>query len=192
MRKAALAEAILSVAATPERAGDMTGDFLEEDRGAFRFWLMVGRTVIAQARRQMAATPKAIASLAIRSMAAELGFLLAACVLYALLLCIAISIARVSFHADIPGWFDASVGWMLLNLVVPLWVGGWMSRRYAGYEAAGTVALAGLHITINLCAGWILGEVARMGGEVHFSVIGDSGDVNGDSDDVNKVGAKRR
>jgi hypothetical protein len=46
-----------------------------------------------------------------------------------------------------------------------------MSRHYAGLEAAGTVTLAGLHTTINLGAGWILGQVARMGGAAHFSVI---------------------
>lgn len=182
MRKAALAEAILSLAATPESAEAITGDFLEEDRGAFRFWLTVGRTIIAQAWRQMAATPKAIASLAVRSMLAELGFKLAACVIYALLLCIAISIAKVSFHADTPGWFNASVGWLLRNLVLPLWVGRWMSR-YAGHEAAGTFTLAGLHTTINLCAGWILAEAARMGSEAQFSVILGLKLVSWDSED---------
>jgi hypothetical protein len=78
MRRADLAEAILSLAAPRERAASITGDFLEEHPGAFRFWFLVGRTTVAQAWRQLAAEPKAIAGIVIRGMIAEFGYFLAA------------------------------------------------------------------------------------------------------------------
>src|ERR1700722_14839625 len=74
MRRADLAEAVLSLAAPRERAGSIAGDFLEDDLGVFRFWFLVGRTATAQAWRQLAAEPKALAGIAIRGMIAQFGY----------------------------------------------------------------------------------------------------------------------
>jgi len=170
MRRADLAEAILSLAAPRERAGSIAGDFLEDDLSAFRFWFLVGRTATAQAWRQLAAEPKALAGIVIRGMIAESGYLLAACILYLYLLVVE-SILHVCFHTDIPGWGEASLKWSLLNLLVPFWVGRWMARRYGGRAASGTLALAFLHAAINLCAGLVLREAARIGLSTHIDVI---------------------
>jgi hypothetical protein len=184
MRKAILAETILSLAATPERAAAMTGDFLEEHPGALRFGLMVGRTVIAQALRQITARPREFAGLALKSMAGELACFLAVCVMYVVLLYIAICISMAGFHTSPPDWFDTALGWVLVNAAAPFCVGRWMSRRYAGREAAGALTLAGLHIAVNLCAGLVFGEAARRGVEWHCDVTLGLTLVSWYSDDV--------
>ena len=171
MRRVDLAEAILSLASPRERAGSIAGDFLEDDLGAFRFWFLVGRTATAQASRQLAVEPRALAGIVIRSIIAESGYLLAACVFYLFLLLIAISILHVSFHTDIPDWGDAILQWSLVNLLVPFLVGRWVARRYGGHEAAGVLSLAFLHATINLCGGLVLREAARSGLGTHINVI---------------------
>jgi hypothetical protein len=171
MRRADLAEAVLSLAAPRERAGSIAGDFLEDDLGGFRFWFLVGRTATAQAWRQLAAEPKALAGIAIRGMIAQFGYLLAACIVYVFLLLIVISILRVSFHTDIPDWGDTSLQWSLANLLAPFWLGRWMARRYGGRAASGTLALTFLHAAINLCAGLLLREAARTGVGTHIDVI---------------------
>ena len=50
-----LAERILCLSVSRERAASIVGDFLEEDCGAFRFWVQVARTMLAQASGQAAA-----------------------------------------------------------------------------------------------------------------------------------------
>lgn len=171
MRKADIAEAILSLAAPRERAGSILGDFLEDDPGALRFWYLVGRTAAAQAWRQLAAEPKALARLVIRSIIAEFGYVLAACIAYELLLYIAISVLYVSFHSDVPEWGKAMLQWSQVNLSVPFCVGRWMARRYDGRVASGAVALAILHTAINLCAGLVLWKMARTGGNPGLELI---------------------
>jgi hypothetical protein len=171
MRRADIAEVILSFAAPRERAASIAGDFLEEEPRAFHFWFLVGRTAMAQTWRQLVAEPEALAGIVIRGIIAEFGYFLAACILYVLLLLIVISTLKVSFHADIPDWCDASLQWPLVNLLVPFWLGRWMARRYSGHEAAGTLALAGLHTIINLLAVLFLREAVWAGASPHVDVI---------------------
>jgi hypothetical protein len=172
MRRADLAEAILSLAASRERAGSIAGDFLEDDLGAFRFWFLVGRTAIAQAWRQLAAEPKALAGIVIRGMMAEFGYSLAACVVYLYLMVVLMGIHRVCFHtARIPDWGDSILQWSLLNLLVPFWVGRWITRRFGGRAASGSLALAILHVAINLFAGLVLLEGPRVGLSCHADVV---------------------
>jgi hypothetical protein len=170
MRRDDLAEAILSLAAPRERAASILGDFLEDDPGALRFWFLVGRTAMAQTWSQMAAASEVLTGIVVRSMIAESGLLLAACFLYVGLLFVAISICRVSFHADVPDWADASLQWALVNLLVPIWVGRWMARRYEGRVAPGALVLAGVHTVINLCWALMFREAARSGSSAHVDV----------------------
>src|SRR5690242_12589944 len=102
MRRADLAEAILSLSSPPERAASMVGDFLEDDPGALRFWVLVGRTAMAQTGREITRRPTALAGLAIRGMIVEFGYALAACLAYLACLYIAICVEKVIFHADVP------------------------------------------------------------------------------------------
>jgi len=163
MRRADLAEAILSLTAPRERAASIAGDFLEDDLGAFRFWFLVARTSTAQAWRQLGAAPKALVRIVKRGMIAEFGYLLAACILYAFLLVPLLSVLHDVFHTDLPDWGEASLQWSLLNLLAPFWLGRWMARRYGGHAASGTLALAFLHVALNLCAGLFLRWAAQNG-----------------------------
>src|SRR4051794_33431824 len=104
MRRAELAEAILSLAASPERASAIAGDFLEEDVGGLGFWFLVGRTATAQTWRQLSAERRAFSGMVVRSMIAEAGYMLAACMVYVFLLLIVISTLHVYFHSDVPEW----------------------------------------------------------------------------------------
>jgi hypothetical protein len=76
---------------------------------------------MAQIWRQMAAAPKAMARIAIRSMIAEFGLSLGASFLYVLLLSMATSICRVRFHADVPDWASTSMQCAVVSLLVPIW-----------------------------------------------------------------------
>ena len=172
MRRADLAEAILSLAAPRERAASIAGDFLEDALGAFRFWFLVGRTTTAQAWRQLAAEPKALAGIVIRGMMAECVYSLGACSVYLYVMVVLMGIHRVCFHtAKIPDWGDSILQWSLLNLLVPFWVGRWIARRFGGRAASGSLALAILHTAINLCAGLVLLEGPRVGLSWHADVV---------------------
>jgi hypothetical protein len=171
MRRAELAEAILSLAASRERAASMAGDLLEDDPGAFHFWFWVGRTATAQAWRQLTAKPTALAGIVIRAMMAELGYSLAACLLYLLLLLAIMSILQVCFHTDIHLSRNSILQWPVLDLLVPFCVGRWITRRFGERAAAGSLALAMLHTAINLFVGLILLEGPRIGLTAHLDVI---------------------
>ena len=172
MRRGDVAEAILSLAASRERAAAMAGDFVEDTTmSGGQFWWLVARTAMAQAWRQLAASPRAVAGVAIRGMLAELGIVLAACVAYALLLLVAISVLRVGFTRDVPDWAVWGLAWLVSHLAVPFQVGWWMARRWPGQEGAGSLALAGLHSAIALAAGCVLGVAARSGATAHIDVI---------------------
>jgi len=172
MPRTDLAELILLLVTSHERAASMVGDFLEEagTRG-WRFWFLVVRTAVSQAWRQITETPFDLGGIAIRGLVAELGFLLLACIVQVMAIWTAVSILLVNFHADLPDWVVVWLGYFLGNLLVPFQVGRWMARRYPGREGAGSVTLATAHAMIRLCGGFILWGVSHVtGGEMHIDI----------------------
>jgi hypothetical protein len=167
MHRAEIAEAVLSLAAPREIAVSIVGDFLEDDLSSFQFWVLVGRTAVAQTWRQLAAHPKAIARTLIRTLVAESGYLLGACFVYFFLLYIAECMVRAFFQTDVADWGEAGLQWSILNLLVPFWMGRWMARRYDERAAAAIMAIAALHTMLNLCAVLCL----RSGADAHIDII---------------------
>ncbi len=172
MRRADLAEAILSLAAPRERAAAIAGDFIEEDLGAFRFWFLVGRTAIAQGRRQLAAQPKAVAGILIRGLLTECACFLAGCFAYLWLMLVLISLHKVCFNtAAWPDWADSPLQWSLVNLMVPFLTGRWITWQLSERACSGCLALAMFHAVVNLFAGLALLELPLVGIPWHADVI---------------------
>jgi len=166
MRKAELAELILSLATSQDRAATIVGDLLEQDDW---FWISVLRTAVAQMWLQFRTAPLALAGIAIRGMFAEFGFLLLACLTLLLLLWIAVSVLLVSFHSRLPAPVTPWLAYFLSNLVVPFQLGRWIARRYPGKEAAASVTLSTMHAVVNVCAGLICWEIVRHGGTANIT-----------------------
>jgi hypothetical protein len=172
MSRADLAEALLLLVSDQEHAATIVGDLLEENDSAhfIRFWWSVLRTAVSQLCRQIAQAPLRIAGPAVRGMVVEFGYLLVAAFLMMILLWAAISVARVTFHAELPDSIIPPLGFLLTNLLVPFRLGTWLSKRYPGREAITALTLAVLYAVINLCAGLICSQIARTGGEAHVDI----------------------
>jgi hypothetical protein len=172
MHSADSAVLILSLVASPECADSMVGDLLEGEgaNSRWQFWFAVVRTAVSQLWRQIATAPFSMTRIAILGMFVEVSYILAAALLcFALLLCIE-SVLRVTFHRDVAGWQTQWLPYLMYNLWVPFELGRWMFRRCPGREAMGTLTMAILHASINLCAGWIFWQAARAGNGAHADV----------------------
>jgi hypothetical protein len=164
MRKAQIAEWILKLFTTPERAASAIGDMVEEAHGALRFWISVVRTVFSFIWRDISADPLYMAGLAIRawllSAALVVGFILA-------LIIPAIPIVGILVGAGIlneksldpPSIWITAVGWLvgvLFLFTIPYRVGRWVARRAPGREIAACVALQIVpFILINILAAFV-------------------------------------
>jgi hypothetical protein len=165
MHRADLAELLLSLVTTRERAVSVSGDLLEESEGggAGRFWLLVARTTVRQAWRQMAAAPFGMAGAAVRGWFAGVGADVAAFAIIGLPVLIVMGLLKLGFHIDLSGWAIPFLG-TVIGLVVPFQVGRWMARRYPGREVAGCFSLVALQFAIWFCANFIQWEFGRSGG----------------------------
>ena len=148
MLKAQVAEWILKLFTTPERAASTVGDMVEEAHGALWFWISVVRTVFSFIWRDMSADPLYMTGLAIRawllSMALVVGFFLA-------LVIPASVIGGMLFGAGIlneksldPLTWTTAIGWLtfpLFSIAIPHRIGRWVARRAPGREIAACIAL---------------------------------------------------
>jgi hypothetical protein len=172
MRRASLAELLLSFVTSPERAAAITGDLLEqcEGAGALRFYFLVGRTALAQLWRQVWAAPSQMAGATFRALLMELYYLVAAVCASFVALLVAVSVARVSFHTQLPDWLFRWLPYGIYNLAVPIALGRWIHRRNPGREASTMLSLAVTHTAISFCAGLCIWGLAQFGGQVHVDV----------------------
>jgi hypothetical protein len=161
MRNARLAEWILSLVTTPERASATVGDLLEDrtHATAVRFWGAVLFAAFSQLWRDVAAHPRRMAVLAVYGVFLELllSFVAAAVlvVLSAVMALVASGVnpgTQVTVGPNMPlGVFTAStiVGWAL-GLAAQFQVGRVLAKRSPGRELAPCVATTLLAVTIPL------------------------------------------
>jgi hypothetical protein len=164
MRNARLAEWILSLVTTPERASATVGDLLEDriHAAALRFWGAVLFAALSQLWRDVVAHPKRMAVLAVYGVFLELllSFVAAAAVLVVLSAVIALVASGVNPGTQLTVTVGPSmplgvvtagtiVGWAL-GLVAQFQVGRVLAKRSPGRELAPCVATTLLAVTIPL------------------------------------------
>lgn len=168
MRKAYLAELVLSLVTSQERALSIVGDLLEENegRGTWQFWLRVVQTGLSQVWQQMAATPFVMAGAAIRSMFVGLRFtLLATCGIVVVMILIVVPLVVLGFHLDPPDVVSTWLSGLACYILVPFQVGRWISGRYPGREAAVSLTSATLQVVMSIGLDLILWRIRRNHGE---------------------------
>jgi hypothetical protein len=133
MRKARIAEWMVSLVSSPERAVSTVGDLLESaaERGPFWFWISVARTTLSLLWRGF--TAEWVRMLGFGA----LGLLIAFAVPfgYGLLMIATSTVFRV------PGWVSITFG-VLTGICAQFEVGRWLGRRFPGRELAACLALA--------------------------------------------------
>jgi hypothetical protein len=145
MRSIHIAEWILALVTSRDRAASTVGDLMEEApaRGVFWFWSGVLRTAASLLWRDFAERPARMTGLAFRGLAIELGFLL----LFLVLSGVAGTVAGS------PGGLN-SVGWRLFfnapTLVIPIFIGRMLARWAPGHELAACLAYAILGSIFNV------------------------------------------
>jgi hypothetical protein len=161
MRKARLAELILSLVTSRERASSTAGDLMEEvpARGIFWFWSSVCRTVLSLLWSDFAAEPMYLAGLAFR------GFLVSTALLMALMICIVICsavfgviVGAMGLTRDVsaltPFRWAFELAGALVTLATQFQVGRWIARRARGREMAACVAF----LIVDMAVTTVVGE----------------------------------
>jgi len=161
MRNAQLAEWILSLVTSPERAAATVGDLMENASELGMFWLGVLRTAGSLLWREFAEDPANLMGLAFRGFLLQFALLLAFFALFLIPVGLAGLIAGL-FWNPTANVFDfsvfATVGQVLgigLTLLVSFQVGRWMARRSPGRELAPVIAFTILDFAISSAAGMI-------------------------------------
>jgi hypothetical protein len=161
MRNARLAEWILSLVTTPERASATVGDLLEDrlHAGALRFWGAVLFAAFSLLWRDVVAHPKRMAVLAVYGVFLELLLsFVAAFVLVVLYGVIALVVSGVNPGAQLRVGVSMPmsvitagtiVGWVV-GLVAQFQVGRVLAKRSPGAELAPCLATTLLSVTIPL------------------------------------------
>jgi hypothetical protein len=157
---------LLSLVTTRDRAVSVAGDLLEasEAQGAAQFWLLVVRTTVRQAWREIAAAPFGMAGAAVRGWFVGLRISLVALVTLGLPVSIVLALLKFGFHVDPFGWTIPLLGEFLAGLLIPFQVGRWMARRYPGREVAGCFSLVTLELAIGICMTFIVWATIGSGG----------------------------
>jgi hypothetical protein len=145
MRNAQIAEWILSLVTTPERAASTVGDLMESDgRRGFRFWVAISGTLFCLLWRDFTGEPKRIVSLAASGLAA-----------FVLTVLLCFSVWRVLFGAVSlflgPRYvWGFRAMWTLIYFVSSFQVGKWLARRASGRELVACLALAILECAASI------------------------------------------
>jgi len=142
MRNTQVAEWILSLVTSPDRAASTVGDLMEgaARRGAFWFWLGVLRTALSMLWRDFSDDPARTMGLAIRGLLLEIVMLVAFVICAAFLGGVIGGVWYVAGTVNAPHPVISSLGWMLAGVVawglIPFQIGRWLARRSPGRELA--------------------------------------------------------
>jgi hypothetical protein len=163
MRKEYLAEVVISLVTSHERAVSIVGDILEdnETRGACRFWLCVVQTGLSQLWQQISAAPFALAGAAIGSMFVTFGFTLLFVVSFVVIELIVVLFFLMAFNLGPPSWMWRWPEALAFHLLVPFLVGRWISQRYPGREAAVSLSWGTLYVVMDIGLQLILLEIGK-------------------------------
>jgi len=147
MRKADIAEWILSLTTTPERAASMAGDLAEQAtaQGLLWFWGSLLRTTAAFVGRAWADNPGRMTALAFGACLCEAGLLilmLIAILAMAIVLFLVMTVSSGTMPRISHVW-GFRVGWTLAltgSVICEFFVGKWLARRAPGQEIAACIA----------------------------------------------------
>ena len=161
MRNAQIAEWILSLVTTPERAASTVGDLMESAPSRGRFWLGVLRTGVSLLWREVAVDPARMIGLAVRGTLLEIVMFMAFVILAAFLGGI---VGAVWYAAGIAGAshpITMAIGWVLAGAIgcvlIPFQIGRWLARRAPGRELAPGLAQSILSAVFTLMAAGFVG-----------------------------------
>jgi hypothetical protein len=158
MRKATLAEWILSLVMSPDRAAATTGDLLEQGTSPLGFWWGVASTVASLTWSELSAAPLNTVGIA----------------LYAFVLALVISVLFGGAAGLIIAAFASNVPGISVNELIPIslglsWAGSFvagvvMAQRAKGRELAACVVFLIVEAMMTLAAtSWSRQEVALEG-----------------------------
>jgi hypothetical protein len=147
MRNAQVAEWILSLVTTPERAASTVGDLMESAPSRGRFWFGVLRTAVSLLWRELAANPARMARLAGSGFLVGLVMIFV-CFFVIIPLTLVLSRAGVQDGKVYVSW-PFTVGSMFVMILVPFQQGRWVARWSPGQELAACVALTILTAAVD-------------------------------------------
>ena len=144
MRNAYIAEWILSLVTTPERAAATVGDLLEDGggHGVVWFWASVLSTMLALLWRDVLSNPRRMARLAVIGYLYQFLLYAAAVLSIAVVLGIGILVAAALGIIDpqhppvFQNWPISGLFGVVIYIVVQFVVGRWLARRSPGQELA--------------------------------------------------------
>jgi hypothetical protein len=146
MRNAQVAQWILSLVTSPDRASSTVGDLMENSASPGRFWFGALRTAVSLLWSDVAANPGRMVRLA------GCGFLVGltlAVVWVLVIIPLAVPLRQGDPNVWKPWAFNVL---MLLGaiILVPFLQGRWLARRSPGQELAACLALAILTATVDV------------------------------------------
>ena len=153
MRKADIAEWVLSLTTTPERASSTAGDLLEgaTTRGTVWFWASLVRTTASLVWRSWTEAPLTIASVALRATLLQIGVLIgvltATTAVSLIVVAVVLVFSRLKPELVIkPGpdalWIEIAV-WgtvIVMAAIGTFLIGKWIARRSPGRELPACIA----------------------------------------------------
>ena len=167
MRKDKLAEDLLTLVTTRERAVTIVGDLVEVSQETGRFWPLVARTAAHQLWGQFTAAPGAMLRAGLRIQFLELGLAVVFGIPFILGLALLVAISHAVYQAYPPRSLLLSLG-MIFWGAISFQVGRVIARRYPGRELAVLCSLLALQHVIGAIAefGFLMARGATPAGLV--------------------------
>ena len=157
MRNAQLAESILSLVTSPERAASTVGDLMETaaDRGALAFWIGLLRTTFGFLWSDFAEDPRRTIVLAVQAFVLECVILIVF-VTQVVLIGFAIGMSAYFFGTPLfPHWALAGIAEVLKAfawIAIPLKASRWLARNSPGRKLAPCLALTMISLAVRAAA----------------------------------------
>ena len=156
MHNAELAERVLSLVTTRERASAIVGDLEESQSGPLLF--SVAQTFVAMLYRDIARNLGALAGTAVLGLVATVFAMFASVIALIMTIAAGVGFAWVAgFEVTPPGWvFPGSA--FLIFLAVAYAIGRWMARECPGHELAVCVTFVLVHCLFEMAVLLITGD----------------------------------
>jgi hypothetical protein len=159
--KERLAEWILALVTTPERASATVGDLLEMSSGVVRFWASVLATAASIAWREAWAHPRQTTWLAVRGTLYSFLWIFAGLftvfvATFVLGYLAGLSPARIdSFSAN----WSKTIAFLFGNVWIPFLVGRWIARKAPGREMPVCLATMILQTVLGVCISALVAQL---------------------------------
>jgi hypothetical protein len=162
MRNARIAEWILALVTTEDRAAATVGDLMELSRGAAWFWAAVLATALSIAWRDLQAHPRQTTWLAVR------GTLYIFLWIFGGLLAVFILVFVWGYFAGLsPGriesfsanWPWKTIAYLFGYVWIPFFLGRWIARKAPGREMPVCLAMMILQTVLGVCISVLVAEL---------------------------------